>query len=294
MSFTPYTAPITNSLDVFKADLFVGKVLFCTGGGSGICRGMTEAMMRHGADAVIVGRNLARLTATAEELSKATGRTCVPAQADVRKPQMLQEAVAKTIEKFGRIDFVICGAAGNFLAPLTSLSENAFRTVIEIDTLGTFNTIKATIEHVRKAKGSYINVSATLHHRGTPYQGHPSAAKAAVDALSTVLAIEEGPNGVRSNVLAPGPIAATEGLDRLAPGFGDIKNQPTTDSAINYSVLTSLPLVRVGEISDCANATVFLFSPAASYITGQVVVVDGGNSHLVKSTVPNLPPRGKL
>ena len=148
-------------------------------------------------------KRLDRLTKTAKELSEATGRACIPAQADVRDPKALQDAVSKTIETFGRIDFVICGkslstlihpgplifhpkgAAGNFLAPISGLSENAFRTVIEIDTvrsqsnalitlsltrinekLGTFNTIKATILHVRASKGSYINVSATLHYSG--------------------------------------------------------------------------------------------------------------------------------
>jgi peroxisomal 2,4-dienoyl-CoA reductase len=150
---------------------------------------------------------LDRLAQAAEELSKKTGNTCIPTQADVRNPAELKEAVRKTIEKFGKIDFVICGkpklqlwtngdltcaissyclvgAAGNFLAPLSGLSENAFRTVIEIDTvwmfysihlsgigslfdqLGTFNTFKATIPYVRQSHGSYLHVSAALHYRG--------------------------------------------------------------------------------------------------------------------------------
>ncbi|KAJ3781763.1 hypothetical protein GGU10DRAFT_390372 [Lentinula aff. detonsa] len=266
MASHAYIAPLKDSTTVFKNDIFQGKILFCTGGGSGICRGMTEAVMRHGADAVIVGRKLDRLTQTAKELSAATGRTCIPAQADVRQPKMLQEAVKKTIERFGKIDFVICGAAGNFLAPISGLSENAFKTVMEIDTLGTFNTIKATIAHVRQSKGSYIHVSATLHYKATPYQVHVSAAKAAVDALSAVLAVEEGPHGVRSNVIAPGPIGGTEGMQRL--------------SNIADGNSSRLPLGRVGDIKDVANATVFLFSEAASYITGQVVVVDGAMEHM--------------
>ncbi|KAJ3740303.1 hypothetical protein DFH05DRAFT_1405750 [Lentinula detonsa] len=266
MASHTYIAPLKDSTTVFKNDIFQGKILFCTGGGSGICRGMTEAVMRHGADAVIVGRKLDRLTQTAKELSAATGRTCIPAQADVRQPKMLQDAVNKTIERFGKIDFVICGAAGNFLAPISGLSENAFKTVMEIDTLGTFNTIKATIAHVRQSKGSYIHVSATLHYKATPYQVHVSAAKAAVDALSAVLAVEEGPHGVRSNVIAPGPIGGTEGMQRL--------------SNIADGNSSRLPLGRVGDIKDVANATVFLFSEAASYITGQVVVVDGAMEHM--------------
>ncbi|TFK48021.1 NAD(P)-binding protein [Heliocybe sulcata] len=234
---------------------------------------MTEAVMRHGADAVILGRKLDRLTQTAEELSRLTGRTCLAAQADVRNPKQLQDAVAKTVEKFGGIDFVICGAAGNFLAPISGLSENGFKTVIEIDTLGTYNTIKATLPQVRASKGAYIHVSATLHYKGTPYQVHVSAAKAAVDATSNVLAVEEGPHGVRSNVIAPGPIAGTEGVDRLSPKGGD-------------NALGDMPAGRYGDVKDIANTTVFLFSGAASFISGQVIAVDGASEHLRTTQLP--------
>ncbi|KZT31930.1 2,4-dienoyl-CoA reductase [Sistotremastrum suecicum HHB10207 ss-3] len=270
---TPNPAPSTS---IFNKEIFKGKVLFCTGGGSGICKGMTEAIMRHGADAIILGRKLDRVTTSAEELSKATGQTCIPAQADVRNPKSLQEAVAKCLEKFGRIDFVICGAAGNFLAPIGGLSENGFKTVIDIDTLGTYNTVKATLPHIRKSRGAYIHISATLHYRGTPeriqYQAHVSAAKAAVDALSQVIAVEEGPRGVRSNVIAPGPISGTEGMDRLAPKDSD------------YSL--GIPLARAGTIPDIANLAVYLFSDAGNYITGQKIAVDGGHMHTGVSAFP--------
>ncbi|THU98219.1 2,4-dienoyl-CoA reductase, partial [Dendrothele bispora CBS 962.96] len=273
MSPTAYVQPIVDSTSVFKSDIFKGKVLFCTGGGSGICRAMTEAIMRHGADAVILGRKIDRLTQAAKELSQATGQTCIPAQADVRQPNTLKDAVTKTIEKFGKIDFVICGAAGNFLAPISGLSENAFRTVMEIDTIGTYNTIKATLPHVRASKGSYIHVSATLHYNATPYQAHVSAAKAGVDALSGVLAIEEGPHGVRSNVISPGPIAGTEGMDRLS-------------NKVDNRIVHQGPSGRLGDVKDIANATVFLFSDAASFITGQVIPVDGGWEHLRTTQLP--------
>ncbi|KAG6853835.1 hypothetical protein C0991_000949 [Blastosporella zonata] len=255
MAPSAYVVPQVDSTAVFKADIFKGK-------------------MRHGANAVIVGRKLDRLTQTAKELSEATGNKCIPAQADVRDPKTLQEAVRKTIEAFGKIDFVICGAAGNFLAPISGLSENAFRTVIEIDTLGTYNTIKATIAHVRASKGSYIHVSATLHYSGTPFQAHVSAAKAGVDALSAVLAMEEGPHGVRSNVIAPGPIGNTEGMDRLSLKASDHHREP------------AYPAGRMGHIQDVANAAIFFFSDAASYITGQVIPVDGGHEHLRSPMVP--------
>ncbi|TCD60716.1 hypothetical protein EIP91_009637 [Steccherinum ochraceum] len=269
--------PAVDSTAVFKENIFNGKVLFCTGGGSGICKGMTEAVMRHGANATIVGRNLDRLNASAEELSKATGKVCLAAQADVRKPEQLRDAVAKTIEKYGRIDFVICGAAGNFLAPISGLSENGFRTVLEIDTLGTYNTIKATMDHLRKSK---VASKPNLVRLGTPYQVHVSAAKAALTifisspTVSNVVAVEEGPHGVRSNVIAPGPIAATEGMERLRPAF----------SGADKAIISAAG--REGDIRDCANAAVFLLSDAACHITGQVLPVDGGNMHLATTQLP--------
>lgn len=273
MAPTAYVAPVVSSESIFRADLFKGKVLFCTGGGSGICKAMTETMMRHGANAVIVGRKIDRLTQSAADLQKSTGKKCLPAQADVRRPQELKDAVAKTIEAFGRIDYVICGAAGNFLATIDGMSENAFKTVIEIDTLGTFHTVKATLPYIRESKGSYIHVSAMLHYRGTPFQVHVSAAKAAVDALSAVLAVEEGPKGVRSNVIAPGPIGETEGWDRLS-------------NKANGSAHGNFPLGRVGHLKDIENATVFLFSDAAANITGQILPVDGAFTHVVGLSFP--------
>lgn len=109
---------------------------------------------------------------------------------------------------------------------------------------------------------------------GTPYQVHVSAAKAGVDALSAVLAVEEGPHGVRSNVIAPGPIANTEGMDRLSP-----KN-------VDVSKFNGYPVGREGDVKDIGNAAVFLFSPAASYITGQVLPVDGGSEHIRNQYLP--------
>ncbi|CUA73016.1 peroxisomal 2,4-dienoyl-CoA reductase [Rhizoctonia solani] len=235
---------------------------------------MVEAMMKHGASATIVGRQLDRLTRTANELSASTGRRCIPARADVRSPEQLRTAVDMTISEFGRIDFVICGAAGNFLSPIEGITEKGFRTVLEIDTLGTYHTVKATLPHVREQHGSYIMVSATYHYRGMPWQAHMSAAKAGVDALSRVLAVEEGPRGVRSNVIAPGPISGTEGMDRLGAKISDEDKK-----ALGLMVTSDIPLQRTGHIGDIANAAIFLFSDAATWITGQTLAVDGGSLH---------------
>ncbi|KAJ3089280.1 hypothetical protein HK102_006777 [Quaeritorhiza haematococci] len=258
------SAPV-DTTDVFKPDILAGKVAFVTGGGSGICKGMTEALMRHGAKAIITSRKLDKLQVAARELQDKTGRECLAIQADVRNYKDLEEAMKVTIERFGRIDILVCGAAGNFLAPIEGLSPNAFKTVIDIDLIGTYNTIKAAVPYLKESKGTIINVSATLHYTGTPYQAHPSAAKAGVDALTRVVANELGPHGIRCNVIAPGPISDTEGMARLAP--------PGTEKLLE----SIIPLQRYGRIKDIAYMAVFLASEAGNWITGGIFVVDGGD-----------------
>ncbi|WVQ84697.1 hypothetical protein IAT38_006853 [Cryptococcus sp. DSM 104549] len=267
---TPSSMPVTS--DTFVPGLFKGKVLFCTGGRSGICYKIVEQMMYLGVDAVIVGRDAKGLEESAQTLSKATGQKCVAAPADVRDADSLKKAAKTAADTFGKIDFVICGAAGNFLAPISGLSERAFRAVIEIDLLGTFHTVKATMPYVRQTQGSYLHISATLHYRGVPFQAHVAAAKAGVDALSQAIAVEEGPWGVRSNVIAPGPIGDTVGMQKLGIKGMDYSNQ--------------IPLGRQGFTNDIATSAIFLFSPAAIWITGQVLVVDGGENHLRSFKLP--------
>lgn len=259
---------------IFRPDIFKGKVLFCTGGGSGICYEMTKSIMSFGANAAILGRKADRLAKASADLSSATGQQCLPCPADVREPEQLKEAVRKTIEKFGRIDFVIAGSAANWLAGIEQNNEKGFKTVIDIDLIGSYNTVKATLEEVTKNKGSYIFISATLHYFGLPYQSHASAAKAGVDALSRVLAVEMGPLGVRSNVIAPGPIGGTEGMDRLAP------------KGAAEAVAEGVPMQRMGSKSDIAAAGVYLFSDAATYVTGTQMVVDGGAWHTQGPMLP--------
>lgn len=252
---------------IWKPDIFAGKVVFVTGGAGTICRVQTEALVLLGANAAIVGRNAEKTNKAAEEISKLRPGSKIVScpNTDVRSVQSVAEAVKKTVEELGRIDFVIAGAAGNFLADFNHLSSNAFKSVVDIDLLGSFNTVKACFNELRKNKGVILFVSATLHYYGVPFQVHVGAAKAGVDALSNALAVELGPLGIRLNCIAPGPIAGTEGVDRLVQ---DIDRTQKT-----------VPLQRLGTTRDIADSTVYLFSPASSYVTGTVHVVDGGLWH---------------
>lgn len=250
---------------VFRNDVLAGKVAFVTGGGSGICYGITERMMEHGAVAAILGRKADRLEAAAKRLTEKTGKECLPIPCDVRDPASITAALTKTIERFGKLDVVVNGAAGNFLAPAAALSPNGFKTVIEIDTVGTFNVSRAAFDAwLRDHGGVILNITATLHLAATPLQIHASAAKAAIDSMTKSLALEWAPLGIRVVGIAPGPIDDTEGMTRLAPG--DVKER----------MIKTIPIGRFGSIREIADLALFLSTDAASLIHGETIVADGG------------------
>lgn len=252
-------------MSVFKDDILEGKVAFVTGGGSGICKGIARAYLAHGAKVAIMGRTVERLEAAAKELSEETGGECLATPGDVRDAQAVEAALDRVLERFGSLDLVVNGAAGNFLCPASQLSYNGMRAVVEIDALGTWHVCRAAFDRgLRENGGSILNISATLHYAATPLQAHASTAKAAVDALTKSLAIEWGPMGIRVNALAPGPIDETEGMARLAPP--DMKAK----------LANAVPLKRFGRIDDIANMALFLASDAASFVNGAIIVVDGG------------------
>ncbi|XP_071960144.1 peroxisomal 2,4-dienoyl-CoA reductase [(3E)-enoyl-CoA-producing]-like [Antedon mediterranea] len=250
---------------IFNPSLLKGKVAFITGGGSGICFTIAEILMRHKCDTIILSRKLERVNKSSRRLEEATGQRCLPLQLDVRKPQDVLTAVDKALSHFGRIDIVVNGAAGNFLCPAESMSFNAFKTVIEIDTIGTFNISKAVYDKYMKHHGGVIiNISATLAYRGQMLQAHAGPAKAAIDALTKHLAVEWGHQGIRVVSLSPGPIEKTEGIRRLGGKLKDAR-------------VTSIPLQRFGTKKEIAEGVVYLASPAADFVTGTVLVIDGGS-----------------
>ena len=170
------------------------------------------------------------------------------------------------MEAYGRLDIVINSAAGNFLAPAASLSANGFRAVIDIDLCGTFNTSRAAFAHLSKQGGCIVSITATQANIPTPLQCHAGAAKAGIEKLTRDLALEWGRVGIRVNAVAPGPIAETEGMTRLAPG--DV--QSLLDKRV--------PMRRAGTIEEVCEAVTYLVSPAASYVTGATLLIDGGMS----------------
>ena len=247
----------------FRPDLLAGRTALVTGGGTGICRGIAMTLAAHGCDVAITSRRAEHLEPTALEI-RAMGRRAVAVPADVRDPAAVEAAVTRTVEELGGLDILVNGAAGNFLCLAEQLSPNGFGAVVDIDLKGTFHCSKAALPYLKKRGGVVLNISATLHYLGTPAQVHVASAKAGVDALTRVLAVEWGPYGIRVNGIAPGPIADTEGVRRLL------------DEAAKQRAEKTTPLQRLGLIGDVTNAALFLCSQAASFVTGVTLVVDGG------------------
>jgi peroxisomal 2,4-dienoyl-CoA reductase len=252
---------------VFLPDLLRGQAALVTGGGSGIGAGIAKRLAAQGAKVALVGRTLAKLETTAAAITSAGGEAMCFA-CDVRDYAALEAAVNGAASAFGRLDVVVNSAAGNFLAPAATLSANGFRAVIDIDLCGTFNTCRAAFAHLSKQGGCIVSITATQAEVATPLQCHAGAAKAGIEKLTRDLALEWGRLGIRVNAVAPGPIADTEGMSRLAPG--DV-----------MEVLSKrVPLKRAGTIDEVCEAVTYLVSPAGAYVTGATLLIDGGTSLL--------------
>jgi 2,4-dienoyl-CoA reductase [(3E)-enoyl-CoA-producing], peroxisomal len=248
---------------IFADNILRDHVALVTGGGTGITGGIAKALASAGARVVLVSRKIEHLEKAAGEI-RDHGGDAFPVAADVRNFEEVERVVSAAVEHYGKVDIVVNGAAGNFLCAAEQLSPNGFGTVVDIDLKGTFNVCRAAFEQLKTNRGQILNISATLHYGGTPFQLHVSAAKAGVDALTRNLAVEWGRYGIRVNGIAPGPIEDTEGMSRLVP-------VPVKDR-----LRKRVPLGRFGRIRDIEQSAVFLCSDAASFINGAVLVVDGG------------------
>jgi NAD(P)-dependent dehydrogenase (short-subunit alcohol dehydrogenase family) len=254
---------VANVTPVFD---FSRRHVFVAGGTSGINLGIAEAFARAGARLSVISRSADKVEAAVARL-RGLGPDAAGQAADVREPEAVAAALQAASARFGPIDVLVSGAAGNFLARALDLSPRAFKTVVDIDLLGSFNVARLAHEHLRRPGALVLQISASQAFTPTAFQAHVCAAKAGVDMLTRVLAQEWGPEGIRVNSLVPGPIADTEGLQRLAP----------TPEALD-AMARRVPLQRLGTRADIAHMALVLASDLGAYVTGVVLPVDGGLS----------------
>ncbi|RDX62126.1 Peroxisomal 2,4-dienoyl-CoA reductase [Mucuna pruriens] len=257
----------------FKAEILKGKVALITGGASGIGFEISTQFGKHGASVALMGRRK-QVLQSAVSVLQSLSIPAVGFEGDVRKQEDAARVVESTFKHFGRIDILVNAAAGNFLVSAEDLSPNGFRTVLDIDSVGTFTMCHEALKYLKKdgegrsnssGGGTIINISATLHYTASWYQIHVSAAKAAVDATTRNLALEWGTDyDIRVNGIAPGPISDTPGMSKLAP-------EEISSKARDY-----MPLYKLGEKWDIAMAALYLVSDAGKFINGDTMIVDGG------------------
>jgi NAD(P)-dependent dehydrogenase (short-subunit alcohol dehydrogenase family) len=248
----------------FEPGAFAGKTVFVAGGTSGINLGMARRFARAGANLSVISRKTENVESAVVAI-RSEGSAAMGAAADVRDYAAVDAAIAATQKAFGPIDVVISGAAGNFIAPAIGLSANAFKTVIDIDLLGTFNVFRASFEYLRRPGASLIAITAPQAVNPTMFQAHACAAKAGINMLTKCLAMEWGPAGVRVNGISPGAVSDTEGFNRLAP-----------TEEIREAFRARLPLREIAVVDDISNAALFLSSESGRYITGTILDCDGG------------------
>ncbi|MFP6628990.1 MAG: SDR family oxidoreductase [Myxococcota bacterium] len=252
-------------MSAFRDDILQGRVALVTGGATGIGNEIARTLGRHGARVCICSRKSENLEKAAAGL-EADGVECLWVVCDIRQPDQVQHVLDEVLARWGRLDILINNAAGNFPAPLSRISPNGFKTIVDIDLLGTYNFSKLAFEAwLRDHGGNIVNISAPFEGKGAALQAHVAAAKAGVDSLTRTTAVEWGRHGVRVNAVMPGPIADTEGVARF-------------DAAIGASGGSSVPLGREGTRAEIANVVLFLVSEAASYVSGQVFAVDGAST----------------
>lgn len=263
----------TSSLALLPPDLYAGQTVFVTGGGSGINLGIAKVFGKLGASVAICGRNGERLARAAEEFDR-LGIANRHYVADVRDPDAVGTALAVSAAQLSPANVVVCGAAGNFVAPAERITPNGFRTIVDIDLNGSFHAARAAFEQLRETRGCLQFVTAAQAYLPFAFQAHVGAAKAGIEALMRNLALEWAQYGIRCLSISPGPIEDTEGMRRLEA------------AASSQTWMQMLPMGRYGTAEEIGIMAAILGSPLAAFVTGVRVPVDGGQG-LVGSAIFN-------
>lgn len=247
---------------------FTDKVAIVTGGGTGLGRSMTRYLLQLGATVVITSRKMEVLSKTAEELSTETGSRCIPIACDVRDYDAVEAMLQQAIAQCGKVDMLVNNAAGNFISPTERLSHRAFDSVVDIVLKGTYNCTLACGKYwiENKLPASVLNIVTTYAWTGSGYVVPSACGKAGVLALTRSLAVEWGKYGIRLNAIAPGPFPTEGAWSRLVPpGMED-----------DFDMAKKNAIGRLGDHQELANLAAYLLSDFAGFMTGEVVVLDGG------------------
>ncbi len=256
---------------VFKHGLFQGQIIVVTGGGSGIGRCTAHELASLGAKVLITGRRQEKLDNVATEIREDAGQVAAYAF-DIRDEEAVKQAVKQMLAEHGQIHGLVNNAGGQYPTPLAAISRKGWEAVVANNLTGGFLVSRELYNQcMKKHGGAIVNMIADMWG-GMPGMAHSGAARAGMLNFTHTAAVEWGGSGVRVNAVAPGFIASS-GLDQYDPGFA---------KEVIPRLAGATPLQRLGEEAEVSSAIVFLLSPAAAYINGACITIDGGSSRNTK------------